>query len=224
MSIEDLNNISILNLIDEIMNKYNITNSEREKLNTIRKYINNKEDLLNLEFPVERPITSEQIYQDSYVYYTVINFICGTAYWYLLTYDEQKLMEVISDDYSSVSLTYEEKSEILADIYNKYEIGEDKESEYKEYLINLYKNYAGNKNMNLKYKSDDNILESMSVNELLNKITAASDKPFEQNEKEVIYNISDFMNNKNSLMNLQFPVERPIENKIIHGGRVYVFK
>ena len=77
--------------------------------------------------------------------------------------------------------------------------------------------------MNLKYKSDDNILESMSVNELLNKITAASDKPIEQNEKEVIYNISDFMNNKNSLMNLQFPVERP-ENKIIHGGRVYVFK
>ena len=224
MSIEDLNNISILNLIDEIMNKYNITNSEREKLNTIRKYINNKEDLLNLRFPVERPITSEQIYQDSYVYYTVIDFICGTAYWYLLTYDEQKLMEVISDEYSSVSLTYEEKSEILADIYNKYEIGEDKEAEYKEYLINLYKKYAGNKNMNLKYKSDDNILESMSVNELLNKITAASDKPIEQNEKEVIYNISDFMNNKSSLMNLQFPVERPIENKIIHGGRVYVFK
>ena len=154
MSIEDLNNISILNLIDEIMNKYNITNSEREKLNTIRKYINNKENLLNLEFPVERPITSEQIYQDSHVYYTVIDFICGTAYWYLLTYDEQKLMEVITDYYSSVSLTYEEKSEILADIYN----------------------------------------------------------------------ISDFMNNKNSLMNLQFPVERPIENKIIHGGRVYVFK
>ena len=224
MSIEDLNNISILNLINEIMNKYNITNSEREKLITIRKYINNKEDLLNLEFPVERPVTSEQIYQDSYVYYTVIDFICGTAYWYLLTSDEQKLMEVITDDYSSVSLTYEEKSEILADIYNKYEIGEDKEAEYKEYLINLYKKYAGNKNMNLKYKSDDNILESMSVNELLNKITAASDKPIEQNEKKVIYNISDFMNNKNSLMNLQFPVERPIENKIIHGGRVYVFK
>lgn len=224
MSIEDLNNISILNLIDEIMNKYNITNSEREELNTIRKYINNKEDLLNLQFPVERPVTSEQIYQDSYVFYTVRDFIYGTAYWNLLTSDEQKLMEVISDDYSSVSLTDEEKSEILADIYNKYEISEDKEGEYKEYLINLYKKYAGNKNMNLKYKSDDNILESMSVNELLNKITAASDKPFEQNEKEVIYNISDFMNNKNSLMNLQFPVERPIENKIIHGGRVYVFK
>lgn len=224
MSIEDLNNISILNLIDEIMNKFNITNSEREELNTIRKYINNKEDLLNLQFPVERPITLRQIYEDPNIAYTVRDFIRYTAYWYLLTSDEQKLMDVITDDYSSVSLTDEEKNEILADIYNKYEISEDKEGEYKEYLINLYKKYAGNKNMNLKYKSDDNILESMSVNELLNKITAASDKPIEQNEKEVIYNISDFMNNKNSLMNLQFPVERPIENKIIHGGRVYVFK
>lgn len=225
MSDEELNRETIQNLVNAIRNHYSLTSSESDKLYEIQYIINNKEPILNLQFPIERPAILEELTDNDKS--TINSFISHSAYRYLLSEDERNIMSEINNYYSI--MTKEEKDEALIMLYNKYEMTEEmfveKENEYKVYLIKLYKKYAGDRNIIEKYKSDDTIIESLNIDELLNKIgNVINIKPFEQNEREVINNINYFMNNKNSLMNLQFPIERPIGNKMIHGGKVYVFK
>jgi hypothetical protein len=227
LSDEDLNRISYQSLRNIIYDKYALTINERNKISNISNFINNKNSLMNLQFPVERPVTYEYIQNNGYS--DLRDFINNSSYWDLLSEEERNIMSNINEGYSTMS--EEEIGEFLMELYNKYEISEEmfieKENELKEYLINLYKKYAGDRNVIQKYKSNDNIsdLNSMSINELLNKVSTLDNRSsFKDNEKNKISNISNFINNKNSLMNLQFPVERPIENKLIYGGRVYVFK
>ena len=226
LSDEELNRIPIQILSFEIRNDYPLTNSEINKINEINNFLNNEESLLDLQFPIERPVVLEELTDDDKS--NIFSFITDGIYWNLLSEDERNIMMEINNEYSF--MTEEEKNEALIEIYNKYEISEDKfaekENEYKEYLINLYKKYAGDRNVVQKYKSNDDIsdLDSMNVNELLNKVSTLNNQLFKYNEKNNVSNITNFINNKNSMMNLQFPVERPIGNKLIRGGRVYVFK
>lgn len=103
-------------------NGYYDENNKKYKLYSSYNHEITIENIDILEFPVERPVTSEYIQNNGYS--DIYNFIFNTSYWDLLSEDEKNI--VLSIDNGSSTMTEEEKNEFLMELYNKYEVDDDR--------------------------------------------------------------------------------------------------
>lgn len=103
-------------------NGYYDENNKKYKLYSSYNHEITIENIDILEFPVERPVTSEYIQNNGYS--DIYNFIFNTSYWDLLSEDEKNI--VLSINNGSSTMTEEEKNEFLMELYNKYEVDDDR--------------------------------------------------------------------------------------------------
>jgi hypothetical protein len=69
-----------------------------------------------LQFPIERPVTSEYVQDNEYQ--ELYDFIRNSSYWSLLSDDERNIL----NDFEYSSMSEEEKGEFIIELYNKYEV------------------------------------------------------------------------------------------------------
>ena len=99
----------------------NYNGSRLENGKRYRLYSDNKQfitiNYINyLQFPVERPVTSEYVQNNGYS--DLYDFIYNSSYRNLLSEDEKNIL----NDFEYSSMSEEEKGEFIMDLYNKYEV------------------------------------------------------------------------------------------------------